>query len=203
MAVHPITGSANLERGSRSKRSLGTTTAWYRVHSRRGLHPVCFHVLYSPATRSSPAPNLALCSRNDLAAYPPCGGTISQARPAFARSLTRSQRCCCRPLVLTRLNTAVKKVQIRRREVPGNRRPSRVLLGLFFSFAFRKINSVPSRQTGVAALLLSSDGSRLRVKIANYESDIYTQPASKYDPLVVWQFWGRAAGRPELSSGRL
>jgi len=42
-------------------------------------------------------------------------------------------------------------------------------------------------------LLLSSDGRRLRIKIVNYESDIYTPAVSTYHPLVVWQFWGRAA----------
>jgi hypothetical protein len=35
---------------------------------------------------------------------------------------------------------------------------------------------------------------------AYYQSDIYTNIAAGYYPLVVWQFWGRAARRPELKS---
>src|SRR5580698_10191918 len=35
---------------------------------------------------------------------------------------------------------------------------------------------------------------------AHYQSDIYTNIAAGYYPLMVWQFWGRAARRPELKS---
>jgi hypothetical protein len=42
--------------------------------------------------------------------------------------------------------------------------------------------------------LLLADLTRLLIKNPNYESDIYTPPLSTYYPLVVWQFWGRAAG---------
>ena len=31
-------------------------------------------------------------------------------------------------------------------------------------------------------------------KRQDYQSDVYTRTGSAYYPLVVWQFWGRAAG---------
>jgi len=34
---------------------------------------------------------------------------------------------------------------------------------------------------------------RLPSSNADYRSDVYTAKACDYDPIVVWQFWGRAA----------
>jgi hypothetical protein len=36
------------------------------------------------------------------------------------------------------------------------------------------------------------------MNLRDYESDVYTGRVRGYHPIVVWQFWGRAARRPEL-----
>jgi hypothetical protein len=37
-------------------------------------------------------------------------------------------------------------------------------------------------------------------ELTHYQSDIYTNIGAGYYPVMVWQFWGRAARRPELKS---
>jgi len=113
-------------------------------------------------------------------------GSVLISDCAMSRAVPCALRDPLRPLRLKALTAkGAKKPQSPRRKL-------QVKLGLHLM-----------RSSGLGSLITCAAGPDYSPDFADYQSDIYTRRSPRYHPIVVWQFWGRAARRPELqSSGR-
>ena len=62
-----------------------------------------------------------------------------------------------------------------------------------FLFCWQRISSLCRRGLRAQIDYFRQPRQRYPSKRQDYQSDVYTQTESAYYPLVVWQFWGRAA----------
>jgi len=135
-----------------------------------------------------PGPIYLFTPETDFAAYAQSVARLAQLVAHIRLLLPGHNVPIAAPESLARLNDSVKSVQLgaARFVVTEGRRDYR-----FEGFSlFSQKNREPSEPL---LALLWSIGWQLLSEARNYQGDVYAPSSSSYYPVVVWQFWGRAA----------